>query len=98
MVNAPDDIGTLLVDSLLVAHGISSNQVKFNNAVPFPAVGQALESNAINAAFSPEPFVSLDEETLGIQELADLDQGYPGVPGPGLCGHPSVGAEKPPTP
>jgi len=74
-VNAPDDIGTLLVDSLLVEHGISSNQVHFNSTVPFPAVGPELKSNAISAAFSPEPFVSLDEETLGIQELADLDQG-----------------------
>lgn len=74
-VNAPDNIGTLLVDSLLVEHGMSSSQVHFNNAVPFPAVGPALENNAISAAFSPEPFVSLDEETRGIRELADLDQG-----------------------
>jgi len=37
-VNAPDDIGTLLVDSLLVGHGISPKQVKFNNDVAFPAV------------------------------------------------------------
>ncbi len=74
-VNAPGDIGTLLVDSLLVEHGISANQVKFNNAVPFRAVGPALERNAISAAFSPEPFASLDEETFGSRELADLDQG-----------------------
>ena len=75
-VNAPKDIGTLLVDSLLIEHGITPNQVHFNNAVPFPVVGQALQSNSISAAFSPEPFVSRDEETSGIQELADLDQGF----------------------
>jgi NitT/TauT family transport system substrate-binding protein len=74
-VNAPDDIGTLLVDSLLVEHGISPKLVKFNNGVAFPNVAQTLESNEVSAAFSPEPFVSLDEEGYGIEELADLDQG-----------------------
>jgi NitT/TauT family transport system substrate-binding protein len=74
-VNAPDDIGTLLVDSLLVEHGIPPRQVTFNNDVAFPTVAQTLESNEVSAAFSPEPFVSLDEENYGIEELADLDQG-----------------------
>jgi hypothetical protein len=40
-----------------------------------PAVAQKLSTNAINAAFTPEPFVSLDEESAGLEELADLDQG-----------------------
>lgn len=74
-VNAPDDIGTLLVDSLLVEHGISPDQVRFNNSVAFPAVAQNLDSDTINAAFAPEPFVSLDEQNAGLEELADLDQG-----------------------
>ena len=74
-VNAPNDIGTLLVDSLLVEHGISPKQVKFNNDVAFPNVAQTLESDQVSAAFSPEPFVSLDEENYGVEELADLDQG-----------------------
>ena len=74
-VNAPDDIGTLLVDSLLVEHGISPRRVTFNSGVAFPAVAQDLKTNRINAAFAPEPFVSLDEQNAGIEELADLDQG-----------------------
>jgi NitT/TauT family transport system substrate-binding protein len=74
-VNAPDDIGTLLVDSLLVEHGISPKQVRFDNGVAFPAVAQDLTANSIGAAFAPEPFVSLDERTAGLEELADLDQG-----------------------
>ena len=74
-VNAPNDIGTLLVDSLLAEHGISPKQVTFNSGVAFPAVAQDLEANTINAAFAPEPFVSLDEQKAGIEELADLDQG-----------------------
>src|SRR5271170_5148947 len=36
-VNAPGEIGTLLVDSLLVEHGIQPDQVKLDSYVPFPA-------------------------------------------------------------
>jgi NitT/TauT family transport system substrate-binding protein len=73
-VNAPNDIGTLLVKSLLAEHGISPGQVQFNNNVAFPDVATQLASDTVNAAFAPEPFVSQDEEG-GFQELADLDQG-----------------------
>jgi NitT/TauT family transport system substrate-binding protein len=74
-VNAPNDIGTLLIDSLLVEHGIAPNEVKFNSNVPFPNVAKELTTNSISAAFTPEPFVSLAEEGAGVKELADLDQG-----------------------
>jgi NitT/TauT family transport system substrate-binding protein len=74
-VNAPNDIGTLLVDSLLLEHGIAPKLVKFNNDVAFPNVAETLGDNQVSASFSPEPFTSLDEETGGIEELADLDQG-----------------------
>jgi NitT/TauT family transport system substrate-binding protein len=74
-VNAPGEIGTLLVDSLLVEHGIQPGQVKLNSYVPFPAVAKMLTSNAVNASFAAEPFVSADEATAGVEELADLDQG-----------------------
>jgi len=75
-VNAPNDIGTLLVDSLLVEHGITPRQVHYAN-VPFPGVVTALTTakSPIVASFTPEPFVSLDEAGAGLQELADLDQG-----------------------
>ena len=75
-VNAPDDIGTLLIDSLLVAHGIAPRQVRFTN-VSFPGVATALTTanSPVSASFAPEPFVSLDEAGAGLQELADLDQG-----------------------
>jgi NitT/TauT family transport system substrate-binding protein len=75
-VNAPNDIGTLLIDSLLVDHGIKPSQVHYAN-VPFPGVASALtaQNSPVTASFTPEPFVSLDEAGAGIQELADLDQG-----------------------
>jgi NitT/TauT family transport system substrate-binding protein len=76
-VNAPNDIGTLLIDSLLVEHGLTPRQVHYANNVPFPVVATALTrpGTAVAASFAPEPFVSLDEAGAGLQELADLDQG-----------------------
>jgi NitT/TauT family transport system substrate-binding protein len=75
-VNAPNDIGTLLIDSLLVAHGLTPRQVHYAN-VPFPAVAPTLTTpgSPIVASFAPEPFVSFGEAQKGLQELADLDQG-----------------------
>jgi len=75
-VNAPNDIGTLLIDSLLVAHGLGPRQVHYTN-VPFPAVAPTLTdpNSLVAASFAPEPFVSFGEAQKGLQELADLDQG-----------------------
>jgi NitT/TauT family transport system substrate-binding protein len=74
-INAPDDVGTLLVNSLLADYGIQPDQVKLNNYVPFSAVPGMLASNAVTASYATEPFVSQYEENRGVQELADLDQG-----------------------
>jgi NitT/TauT family transport system substrate-binding protein len=74
-VNAPNDIGTLLVDSLLTDNGVPLNAVRFNNGVAFPTVGAELAKGKVDAAFAPEPFVSLDGMNAGTQILADLDQG-----------------------
>jgi ABC-type nitrate/sulfonate/bicarbonate transport system substrate-binding protein len=41
-VNAPNDIGTLLIESLLTSHGLTPKQVRFATNVPFPAVVQTL--------------------------------------------------------
>jgi NitT/TauT family transport system substrate-binding protein len=75
-VNASNDIGTLLINSLLIAHGLRPQQVHYTN-VPFPGVAQALTNpnTPVSASFAPEPFVSFGEEQAGLQELADLDQG-----------------------
>ena len=56
-VNAPKDIGTLLIDSLLLAHGIKPNQVHFANNVPFPGVAAALTApkTPISAATHVRP-------------------------------------------
>jgi NitT/TauT family transport system substrate-binding protein len=75
-VNAPNDIGTLLIDSLLVSHGLTPRQIHYTT-LAFPGVADALAApnSSLTAAFAPEPFVSAGEAQAGLQELADLDQG-----------------------
>lgn len=75
-VNVTNNIGTLLISSVLEDHGLSLSDVKF---VPiktgFPGMAQALQQHLIDVAWLPEPFGSADAMRFGLQELADLDQG-----------------------
>ena len=73
-VNALNNIGTLLISSVLEEYGMSPRQVHFV-PVNFPVMGQALKQHAIDVAWLPEPFGSEDAASLGLQELCDLDQG-----------------------
>ena len=73
-VNVVGNIGTLLISSVLVDHGISPASVRFV-PVNFPQMAQELQDHAIDAAWLPEPFASLAEARYGDQELVDLDQG-----------------------
>jgi NitT/TauT family transport system substrate-binding protein len=75
-VNVLNNIGTLLISSVLEEHGVSLAHVHFV-AVPggFPGMAQALEHHQIDVAWLPEPFGSADSMEFGLQELADLDQG-----------------------
>jgi NitT/TauT family transport system substrate-binding protein len=73
-VNAKNNIGTLLISSVLKEFGISAGQVHFV-AVNFPDMGQALQAGKIDVAWLPEPLGSADAEGMGLQELCDLDQG-----------------------
>jgi len=92
-VNAPNDIGTLLVDSLLVSHGLTPRQVHFNNTVAFPAVVPTLTApdSPVVASFAPEPFVSGGEAAKGLEELRSGPGRHPGLPHPGLCGDSEMG-------
>jgi NitT/TauT family transport system substrate-binding protein len=73
-VNVLNNIGQLLIGSVLQEHGLSARQVHFV-AMPIPTMGQALKRGAIDVAWLPEPFGSADGEAMGLQVLADLDQG-----------------------
>jgi NitT/TauT family transport system substrate-binding protein len=75
-VNAPLNIDYLLDVSVLSENGISSSKVKFPRLpIPFPEMGQELQSGKIAAATLPEPFASQAEQQLGAVTVADLNQG-----------------------
>jgi NitT/TauT family transport system substrate-binding protein len=75
-VNVKNNIGTLLISSVLEEHGVSLSGVQFvavKNG--FPGMAQALQQHQIDVAWLPEPFGSADAMQLGLQEVTDLDQG-----------------------
>jgi NitT/TauT family transport system substrate-binding protein len=75
-VNAPNNIGTLLISSVLEEHGLSPRDVRFVTIKSgFPGMAQALQQHVIDVAWLPEPFGSADAMKYGLQELTDLDQG-----------------------
>jgi NitT/TauT family transport system substrate-binding protein len=73
-VNARNNIGTLLISSVLAEYGIPASKVHFV-PVNFPFMGQALQKSTIDVAWLPEPFGSADAESMGLRELCDLNQG-----------------------
>lgn len=73
-VNVPDNVGTILIASVLEAKGVPPSQVRFV-PVNFPQMTAALEDHQVAAAWMPEPFVSSAEEQIGARSISDLDAG-----------------------
>jgi NitT/TauT family transport system substrate-binding protein len=79
-VNTLDNIGTLLIGSLLQDNGYQLGDVKlfaptptgptFN---PFSALIGDMAKGSIAAAWLPEPFGTIAQETLGAVKIADFD-------------------------
>jgi NitT/TauT family transport system substrate-binding protein len=63
-----------LISSVLEEYGLSPHEVHFV-PIPFPEMGTALKQHLISVAWLPEPFGSADAESMGLQEICDLDQG-----------------------
>ena len=75
-VNVTNNIGTLLISSVLEEHGVSLSGVKFVAVKGgFPLMAQALQQHQIDVAWLPEPFGSAFAMRYGFQQVADLDQG-----------------------
>src|SRR5258705_1312858 len=72
-VNALDNIGTLLVKSVLTDNAVDP-AVTF---VPmkFSDMSKALVSGQVDAAWMTEPYVTEDEQSIGAVPLADSNQG-----------------------
>jgi NitT/TauT family transport system substrate-binding protein len=73
-VNVNDNIGTLLVKSVLTDNGVPINNVTFV-PIPFPDMATALAKGQVSAAWESEPFVTQAEESTGAVPLADSNQG-----------------------
>jgi NitT/TauT family transport system substrate-binding protein len=73
-VNAPGNILYLLAASALADHGLRVSGARFAY-YPLPEMAAMLKAGKISAAVLPEPFASQAEQSLGIAQLADLDQG-----------------------
>jgi NitT/TauT family transport system substrate-binding protein len=67
-------LDSMLVDTALAAYRIGPNQVHLV-AIPFQGMEAALAAGRVNAVEPAEPFVTLIEEKLGAEPLADMDQG-----------------------
>jgi len=73
-VNAPGNILYLLAASALADHGLRVSGARFAY-YPLPEMAAMLKAGKISAAVLPEPFASQAEQSMGITQLADLDQG-----------------------
>ncbi len=73
-VNVLDNIGTLLVSSVLAGNGMTRSEVHFV-PIPFPLMSAALKAHKVDAAWLPEPFITGTQVANGAEELFDADQG-----------------------
>jgi NitT/TauT family transport system substrate-binding protein len=78
-VNTVNNIGQLLIGSLLQDNGYSLSDVHLvpptEKGNPFANLLNELGSGAIDAAWLPEPFATIAEQHLGAVKVADFDQG-----------------------
>ena len=73
-VNVTQNIGQLLVSSVLSDNAVPVNSVHFV-PIPFPDMVKALQEHQVDAMWAPEPFITEAEENAGAIPLADSDQG-----------------------
>ena len=73
-VNVTQNIGQLLVSSVLSDNAVPVNNVHFV-PVQFPDMVKALQQHQVDAMWAPEPFITEAEENAGAVPLADSNQG-----------------------
>jgi NitT/TauT family transport system substrate-binding protein len=75
-LNTRNDVGQVLLGSLLADNGYSISDVRqVIPAAGFPALMTMLGRGQVDAAWFPQPFGTMVEEQYGAVELADFDQG-----------------------
>jgi NitT/TauT family transport system substrate-binding protein len=73
-VNVTQNIGQLLVSSILSDNAVPASSVHFV-PIPFSQMTKALQDHQVDAIWAPEPFITESEENAGAIPLADSDQG-----------------------
>src|SRR5579875_1598925 len=73
-VNALQNVATLLVSSVLAAHGVPPSAYRFT-AVPFPDMAAALAAHRVDAGLLVEPFLTEARTRYHVRTVADTDQG-----------------------
>jgi NitT/TauT family transport system substrate-binding protein len=75
-LNAPDDVGDVMVGALLEDDGYTLKDVR--QVIPaggFPALLKMLPAGEVDAIWLPQPLGEIAEQRLGAVPLADFDQG-----------------------
>lgn len=73
-VNALNNVGVLMIESVLSQYGVPASAVHFVD-IPFPDVAAALAAHRIDAAYISDPFLTAAREKYGVRTLFDCDQG-----------------------
>jgi NitT/TauT family transport system substrate-binding protein len=77
-INAPGNVAYLLLASWEAANGLTPpapDDLAHLKIIAFPDMQQNLAQGKIDVAFLAEPFVSIAEETAGVTEMTNLDEG-----------------------
>ncbi|HUN34450.1 MAG TPA: ABC transporter substrate-binding protein [Trebonia sp.] len=76
-LNTTNDVGQVLFGALYQDNGYSffKDAKQVTPAQGFPALLQMLQAGQVDAAWLPEPFGTIAEQTYGAEELADFDSG-----------------------
>jgi NitT/TauT family transport system substrate-binding protein len=73
-INSRDNVAQVLLGSLFKDNGLNLNDIH-QVVEAFPNMIGSLASGKIDAAWLPEPFATIAQETVGAVPLADFDQG-----------------------
>lgn len=76
-INAPGNVAFLLLASWEKANGIPVTPANLLQIIPFPDMEAALlaKKPKIDVAFLAEPFVSIAEDSAGVTQMTNLDEG-----------------------
>jgi NitT/TauT family transport system substrate-binding protein len=74
-INSPNNIAQVLLGSLFAANGLSLKSIHQVVQPVFPNMPGDLAHHVIDAAWLPEPFGTIAEQSYGAVQLADFDQG-----------------------